>query len=189
VQRHLPFAWTESSFIMGRKNGSKTPPSEPDVASENGGKGWMIRREVAKRLGMAENSVKRRDGIDFHPDQQGGRFFYDPAEVERYAEQHGAKRASAASGQIAARAFRMFEAGKGFRDVVMELEVTPAQARRAVSGVRPWLGPLCACRNLPRDRSAWPRRAAGSSVDRPKPPTAFLRAAPRQPEHGETLDG
>jgi len=34
--------------------------------------------------------------IDFHPILRGRRFFYDPAEVERYAEQHSAKRCSSA---------------------------------------------------------------------------------------------
>jgi hypothetical protein len=58
-----------------------------------------------QRLSMAENSVRRRDGIDFHPVRHGGRFFYDPAEVERYAEQHGPKRASAADGAPVAYSF------------------------------------------------------------------------------------
>ncbi len=114
---------------MGRKKGSNTPRGEPDVALENGGRGWLIRKDVAKRLGMAENSVKRRDGRVFHPIQRGRLFFYDPAEVERYAEQHGPKRATRAEGEIAARAFELFEAGKDFRKVVIELQQTPARVR------------------------------------------------------------
>ncbi len=114
---------------MGRKNGSKMPHEEPAIALESSGRGWLIRKQVAKRLGMAENSVKRRDGIDFHPVQRGRLFFYDPAEVERYAEQHGPKRPTAADGEIAARAFELFRTGQDFRDVVIELRQTPARVR------------------------------------------------------------
>jgi hypothetical protein len=99
------------------------------VAFANGGATWLLRKDVAKRLGMAENSVKRRDGVDFHPIQRGRFFFYDPVEVERYAAQRGPGRASVADGEIAARAFELFRAGKDFREVVIELRQTPARVR------------------------------------------------------------
>jgi len=107
------------------------PPSRTrrTAAFDSRASGWLIRKQVAKRLGIAENSVKRRDGIDFNPVQRGRFFFYDPAEVERYAEQHGPKRATQPDGEIAARAFELFKAGKDFRDVVIELRQPPTRVR------------------------------------------------------------
>jgi hypothetical protein len=114
---------------MGRKNGSNEQRGDGRMAEESRGRSRLTRKQVAERLGMAENSVKRRDGFEFHPTRDGRFFFYDPAEVEAYAHRSGSRTPTRGDGEIAARAFELFKAGKDFRDVVIELRQHPARIR------------------------------------------------------------
>jgi hypothetical protein len=141
-QRHLQLASSESCLRMSRKKSSKSTGGGFIAATQSRGSGWLTRKQVGERLGMAENSVKRRDGIDFHPALEGRFFFYDPAEVDAYGRRRGARAASPADGEIAARAFELFKAGRDFRDVVIELKQTPAHIRDLFHAYAEGLGVL-----------------------------------------------
>jgi hypothetical protein len=85
---------------------------------------------VARRLGVAETSVRRLEGTWLHPTHRGRFVFFDEREVENYAADHAARRNGRDQGEVAARAFELFRAGHDFRDVVIELRQTPERVRQ-----------------------------------------------------------
>jgi hypothetical protein len=90
----------------------------------------LTRKQVADRLGVGETSVRRLEGSRLHPVHRGRFVYFDEREVESYAAEHAPGRVTGSSGEIAAQAFELFRAGKGFRDVVIELRQTPERVRQ-----------------------------------------------------------
>jgi hypothetical protein len=90
----------------------------------------LTRKQVADRLGASETSVRRLEGTQLHPVHRGRFVYFDEHEVENYAAERAPGRTSGAPGEIAAQAFELFRAGKGFRDVVIELRQTPERVRQ-----------------------------------------------------------
>ena len=97
--------------------------------SANAGDGGeLTRKQAAARLGVAETSVRRLEGIHLHPIRRGRFVYFDAQEVERCASE--GTRCQPDSGEIAARAFELFRSGRDFRDVVIELRQTPDRVRQ-----------------------------------------------------------
>ena len=90
---------------------------------------WLTRPQVAALLGSSEEHVTALDGKDLRPVREGDRSWrYDPVEVAMYLQRRAGE--AAAEGEIAARAFEMFRAGKDDVEVVIA-------TRRAAADVRP----------------------------------------------------
>jgi hypothetical protein len=85
---------------------------------------------VAERLAISETSVRRLEGTQLHPAHRGRFVYFDEREVESYAAEQAPGRRTGNPGEIAAKAFELFRAGKGFRDVVIELRQTPERVRQ-----------------------------------------------------------
>jgi len=89
---------------------------------------WLTRPQVAALLGSSEEHVTALDGKDLRPVREGDRSWrYDPVEVAMYLQRRAGE--AAAEGEIAARAFEMFRAGKDDVEVVIA-------TRRAAADVR-----------------------------------------------------
>lgn len=100
-------------------------PSAP--ASPSG----LTRSQVARQLGTTVTTVHRmRLRGELHPKRDAnGIYRYDPADVIRAA---GARKRSTqyTPGQIASRAFQMFDHGGELKEIVIALEITPEEVFR-----------------------------------------------------------
>jgi hypothetical protein len=54
----------------------------------------LTRGQVAKQLGVSIAAVRRFEGVQLHPEMRGGEWWFDPAEVEQFADlrRHGGGR-------------------------------------------------------------------------------------------------
>ncbi len=98
--------------------------------------GWLLRTEAADLLDVSHTTVKNWDGTFLHPRKvlrdlpNGGSrpvWVYDPKELARIpaARRQRAKMMPGDRGEIAARAFEMFDEGASSRVVVMRLREPP----------------------------------------------------------------
>jgi hypothetical protein len=90
----------------------------------------LTRKQVAQRLGISETSVRRLEGTRLHPIVRGRFVHFDRQEVETFAEKKSQDRTKSDAGEVAARAFELFRAGKDLREVVIELRQTPERVRQ-----------------------------------------------------------
>ncbi len=101
--------------------------------------GWLSRDEAAAHLGVHSRTIRRwyEEADILHPERdERGRVWFDPEEVERVArERRGAdvetRDAETAldEGEVAARMFAIFNAGRGPREVVVELRLPPTKVK------------------------------------------------------------
>jgi hypothetical protein len=89
---------------------------------------WLTRPQVAALAGIGEQEVLALDGKELRPTRESDRSWrYDPGEVAAYLQQRSG--AALAAGEIAARAFEMFRAGKDDVDVVIATRRVAAEVR------------------------------------------------------------
>jgi len=91
----------------------------------------LTRAQVARQLGTTVTTVHRmRLRGELHPTRDAnGIYRYDPADVIRAGTgRKGAARYTA--GQIASRAFQLFDCGGELKDIVIALEITPEEVFR-----------------------------------------------------------
>jgi hypothetical protein len=107
---------------MGKKE-----PSNPAPAAARG----LTRSQVARQLGTTVTTVHRmRLRGELHPKRDAaGVYHYDPAEVIHVAAARGAP-GNLNAGQVAARAFAMFDQGGELREIVMAVQITPEEVFR-----------------------------------------------------------
>jgi hypothetical protein len=99
--------------------------------------GWLTRGQVARRLGLSVASVRRFEGSRLHPRcDEHGVWLFDPEEVRGLAAERArrdggdSKAARLHEGDLAARVFELFEAGRSLSAIVRELHEEPAKIRR-----------------------------------------------------------
>lgn len=100
-------------------------PEEPPTEHVAMAEVLLTRAQTARRIGVSIGTVRRMEGAELHPIVINGKHCFHPAEVERYRR--------LTDGQIAARAFQMFNEGRGVIDVVIELEQPPEPIERLYS--------------------------------------------------------
>jgi hypothetical protein len=99
----------------------ETPASTPDR---------LTRRQAAERLGFSISKIRTMEGNELHPIVENGVNYFAVAEVDALAQRTPAKPKSALpDGQLAARVFRLLDAGKNLREIVIELEEEPDRIR------------------------------------------------------------
>lgn len=90
---------------------------------------WLCKLETAKMLGVSRQMVYKlsKEGA-LHPiiDKRGD-YFFDPDEVQAYALTHPKIKRYGVGGDLAAEAFKLFDAGRRRQDCVIELRCTPQQ--------------------------------------------------------------
>jgi hypothetical protein len=83
----------------------------------------LTRAQVAARLGVSVATVRRMEGRELRPVQEGGVWTFDPVEVAeaiagRPQRGPGTNGQPARSGDVAATVFRLLDEGHGFREIV-----------------------------------------------------------------------
>ena len=103
-------------------------PSTPVRPSAHG----LTRSQVARQLGTTVTTVHRmRLRGELHPKRDAnGVYRYDPADVIRAAAASRKGPARYTPGQVAARAFQMFDHGGELKEIVIALEITPEEVFR-----------------------------------------------------------
>jgi hypothetical protein len=106
---------------------AKEGPHAPVPPSAYG----LTRGQVARQLGTTTTTVHRmRLRGELHPKRGAdGVYRYDPAEVIQVAATRGAP-GNLSAGQVAARAFTMFDQGGELREIVQALQITPEEVFR-----------------------------------------------------------
>jgi hypothetical protein len=93
----------------------------------------LTRKRVADRLGVSVFKVRSLEGKALHPQRVNGVHHFDPDEVDRLARTLGPRRqrlaAARTEGEIAALAYRAFDADKDLHAIVEELQVPPDRIR------------------------------------------------------------
>jgi hypothetical protein len=88
---------------------------------------------VADRLGVSVFKVRSLEGKALHPRRVNGVHHFDPDEVDELARTLGPRRqrlaATRTEGEIAALAFRAFDADRDLHAIVEELQVPPDKVR------------------------------------------------------------
>jgi hypothetical protein len=129
----------------------------------------LTREGVARRLGVSIPTVRRMEARSELNATRGahGAHQYDPTEVEARATGRTSDRVD---GPTSAQAFGLFDAGVGWRQVVVKLQVTPAIARYlwaewktplgAPGPTPPWRMPATDTGSAPDDRDLeeWERQ-------------------------------
>jgi hypothetical protein len=115
--------------IDERLDSGTTDGPPPSLAREAQGQRFS-RREAAERLGVSPRSIARfeADGMLHAERDDRGRPWFDPAEVSALAEQRRRDTGDPQGGELAARAFALFAAGGGARDLVIRERVPPDAA-------------------------------------------------------------
>jgi hypothetical protein len=106
--------------------------NEPTSGAKTAGQvtGRLTRKQVAQRLGVSISKVRTMEGSELHPTREDGVNYFAPGEVEALARDAPAKpKIELAHGQLAARVFRLLDAGKNLREIVTELEESPDRIR------------------------------------------------------------
>ena len=157
-------------------------------ASSGAGADRLTRKQVAERLGVSHSKVRTMEGKELHPVRENGVNYFDAAEVEALARAGAAptrSKAELTDGQLAARVFRLLDAGKNLREIVTELEESPDRIRALY---REWAVPDFAEGERQRQRrereedqrrqaEAWERSAERSSREWEKQMTAAMASA------------
>ena len=114
-------------------------PMGTEIPSKDAHEGHTLTRaQVAARLGISTSSVRRLEGIELHPVQDArGVWRFDSAEVARVpprARQQESLRARGprevpTGGEIAARIFRLFDAGRELSEIVIATRQPPSTVR------------------------------------------------------------
>jgi hypothetical protein len=108
---------------------TETEDTDADQGSERQSD-RLTRKQVADRLGVSISKVRTMEGKELHPIVEDGVNYFTPAEVDALSRRAPAKAKSTLSdGQLAARVFRLLDAGKNLRDIVTELEEPPERIR------------------------------------------------------------
>ncbi len=155
------------------------PTSSPDR---------LTRKQVAERLGVSLSKVRTMEGKELHPTRDNGVNYFAVAEVDALARAGAApvkKKGALTDGQLAARVFRLLDAGKNLRDIVIELEESPERIRALY---REWSVPDFAEGERQRVRRArekeqrrqaesWERSAERSAREWEKQMTAAIASA------------
>ncbi len=90
----------------------------------------LTRKQVADRLRVSISKVRTMEGKQLHPIVEEGVNYFTVAEVDALLRRAPAKaKAAMSDGQLAARVFRLLDAGKNLRDIVTELEEPPERVR------------------------------------------------------------
>jgi len=90
----------------------------------------LTRKQVSDRLGVSISKVRTMEGKELHPIVENGVNYFSPAEVDALSRRAPAKpKGTVSDGQLAARVFRLLDAGKNLRDIVTELEEPPERIR------------------------------------------------------------
>jgi len=131
--------------------------------------GRLTRKGVAQRLGVSVPTVRRMEARAELNATRGahGTHYYDAVEVDARVP---GKTGERVDGPICAEAFGLFDAGVGWRQVVVKLKVTPAIARYlweewktplgAAGPTPPWRLPVAHTGSAPDDRELeeWERQ-------------------------------
>lgn len=107
---------------------------EPEDAGANPGAEHsadrLTRKQVADKLGVSISKIRTMEGKELHPIIENGVNYFAPAEVDALSRRAPARpKGSLTDGQLAARVFRLLDAGKNLRDIVIELEESPERIR------------------------------------------------------------
>jgi hypothetical protein len=92
----------------------------------------MTRKQVAERLGVSLSKVRTMEGKELHPTRENGVNYFTVAEIDALARADAAPvkaKGGLTDGQLAARVFRLLDAGKNLREIVTELEEPPDRIR------------------------------------------------------------
>ena len=109
----------------------RSPPVPAAPAAER-----LTRTAVARRLGCSVSKVRTLEGKVLHPVVADGVHTFAAAEVEALAAAPPPRRAPARpgdAGAVAGAVFRLFDAGKNLRQVVVELGGEPEKVRALYS--------------------------------------------------------
>jgi hypothetical protein len=113
---------------------ARTDPKQPEQATSPRS-GWLTRAQVAAELGYRSIfPVRKMEGRELHPVRAERGWLFDPAEVAAVKAKRplGGTAAPVSEGRVAARVFRMFDAGRELRELVEErLYTAPAASRAA----------------------------------------------------------
>lgn len=99
------------------------PTSSPDR---------LTRKQVAQRLGVSLSKVRTMEGKELHPTRENGVNYFAVAEIDALSRADAAPvktKGGLTDGQLAARVFRLLDAGKNLREIVTELEEPPERIR------------------------------------------------------------
>ena len=114
---------------MQDNEAAETEDTDADQGSEQPSD-RLTRKQVAERLGVSISKVRTMEGKELHPIVENGVNYFTPAEVDALMRRAPAKPKTAPTdGQLAARVFRLLDAGKNLRDIVTELEEPPDRIR------------------------------------------------------------
>jgi hypothetical protein len=134
---------------------------------------WLTRPQVAALIGMTEEEVAALDEKVLRPVREGDRSWrYDPTEVGTYLRRGAG--AAVDAGEIAAKAFEMFEAGKNEVAVVVATRRIPSE----VHALRVEYDKMAGALTLPTDSAAVFRRLFGENID----PTTIGQVVERELE-------
>jgi hypothetical protein len=90
----------------------------------------LTRKQVADELHVSISKVRTMEGKALHPIVENGVHYFARAEVDALLRRAPAKAKGALTdGQLAARVFRLLDAGKNLREIVTELEEPPDRIR------------------------------------------------------------
>jgi hypothetical protein len=104
----------------------RLPPNIKDPST------WYTVGETARLLKCSTSTVQRYGGRELHPlEDDRGCKRYNPVEVRALidAREQSKVRRGPRPGEIAARAFLLFDGGHSRRDVVTEMMITPSEAQ------------------------------------------------------------
>jgi hypothetical protein len=108
-------------------------PETDDADADPGpadGSQRLTRKQVAERLGVSISKVRTMEGKDLHPTVENGVNYFAPTEIDALTLHAPAKpKSGLTDGQLAARVFRLLDAGKNLREIVTELEEPPERVR------------------------------------------------------------
>ena len=117
---------------MRRKVKAKSVGGHVARSAQSLGVVWLTRDQAAACLGLSgKTAVMALEARgELKPEQREGVWFHNPVAVAKLAQQRREQAARPADpGELAAAAFRLFEAGAAFADAVMELGATPDKVR------------------------------------------------------------
>ncbi len=87
------------------------------IEGKTQGQVLLTRTQAARRAGVSISKIRRMEGAEIDPIVIDGKHFFHIEDIDRH------RRLS--EGQVAGRAFKMFEEGLGIIDVIIELEQAP----------------------------------------------------------------
>ncbi|MDD9946973.1 MAG: helix-turn-helix transcriptional regulator [Myxococcales bacterium] len=82
----------------------------------------LTRAQAARRIGVSVSTIRRMEGAELEPVLVDGKHLFHLPEVDRYRR--------VTDGELAARAFQMFNDGRCVIDVVIELQEPPERIEK-----------------------------------------------------------